>query len=158
MSKTKEFFIRRDGEISGPFSMPLIRKQIQDGVVGGEDHIGRTESGPWKTVREVPSLESAIPPEALDDEWDELPIESESYAPTTRRQPPQPSPVPESGHSLFFWGIGGVITVLLLAAAVGGIYLATGEQSPPPIEVSEFDAQNRRARAEFLGETAVAIN
>ena len=73
MSKTKEFFIRRDGEISGPFSMPLIRKQIQDGVVGGEDHIGRTESGPWKTVREVPSLESAIPPEALDDEWDELP-------------------------------------------------------------------------------------
>ena len=159
MSKKNQFFVLRDEQVSGPFLLPSIRKQVQDGAVGGDDHIGRTESGPWKLVQAVPSLEEVIPVEAMGDEWDEQLVESEAYSPAVHRKPPQFEPVSEPVRPIFLWGIGGALAVLIVGAVVGGFYLATGDRSGgQPAEVSAFDSRTLRARAEWISETAFSLS
>ena len=141
MNKKNDFFVLRENRVSGPFSPSSIKNKIQNGAVGVGDHVGRTESGPWKKLGEVPSLAALIPAE-----------------PPARQRPPQFDPVSEPGVPLFLWSIGGAVAVLIVGAVVGGFYLATGDRSGEPADVSAHDARNLRARAEWIGETAVALD
>lgn len=53
---TPVWYVRKNGWLQGPFSPALVRQMYASAWIGAVDRVGRSRTGPWQEVREVPEL------------------------------------------------------------------------------------------------------
>jgi len=53
------WYVRKNGWLQGPFSPALVRQMYASAWIGAVDRVGRSRTGPWQEVREVPELTAA---------------------------------------------------------------------------------------------------
>jgi hypothetical protein len=62
---TSVWYVRKNGWVQGPFSPTLVRQMYSSAWIGAVDRVGRSRTGPWEEVREVPELRSAAAEEGF---------------------------------------------------------------------------------------------
>ena len=56
-----QFFLSRNGKVTGPVSSDAVKKGIGNGKVLATDYVSEADTGPWKPIGDVPALAKLIP-------------------------------------------------------------------------------------------------
>ena len=53
---SKQYFIMRANQVSGPIDGAMVKSQISQGEIQANDMIGPSETGPWQPIQEITAL------------------------------------------------------------------------------------------------------